>query len=518
MKKYLAFISIIFLWCFSLSAQNNNRHTILKEIQLRKYALEFLDQYAANTEYSYTEDSEMLKNMLLYPDSASIPNDVLPANALNNVLSYFEYDEMHYSFYDPRFQPSIKVRPYRIEVGQLDSIGYATYSIDLDKMIYARSKQNNYYLDTLDLHFELQLNWSDTTNKIISISLNEDHGKYLWIDANNEKDQALWVNGEPINYDSKGKYLYKDAFDGDTITLSTENDNFFALDPIIIDNKNIGADDENFSNTYFVKKKRKLFFIQSNTGISIGKESFSYSNVTQATVQLNYTGLHLGSDFGLQIIGSDNLRVALTGGIRQSNWFYNGNVEGDRFFYQNQLDIDSDVYEKILNIENYREFGRTTMTSLPIQMRFDMRISPDLEFFISGGMSFSVLGGVRTNNDAVYEVSGKYGPEYFNVVLKNLPEYGFDTYYGSSKKYKLTDGLNTVVGRVGAVYKFNDILYPHFSIGFTQSNSQFLGTSSDLIIEENSSGIISNNLNSVFSSPNQKYRAILISIGIKRYL
>jgi hypothetical protein len=518
MKKYLVLISIMLSWCFSLTAQDVNRRTIFKEIELRKYALEFLDEYAANTEYSFTEDSEILRNMLLYPDSAIIPNDILPANALFNVLSYSEYDEMHYSFYDPKFQPSIKVRPYRIEVGQLDSLGYATYSIDLDKMIYARSKQNNYYLDTIDLHFNLQFNWNDTTNKIISISLNKDQGKYLWIDANNEKDQALWINGDPINYDSKGRYLHKDAFDGDTIILTAENDNFYAIDPIVVDYKRIGADDENKSNTYFLKKKRKTFFIQSNPGISFGGESFNFSNETQASVQLNYTGLHVGSDIGLQVVGTKKLRVAIIGGIQQSIWFYNGKVEGDRFYYENQLDIDSDVYDKILDIENYREFGRKSITALPVQMRFDIQIAPPFELFISGGMSYSILGGIRTNYDAVYEVSGKYGPEYYNVVLQNLPEYGFDTYYGSSRNYKLTDGFNTVFGRIGAVYKLNDILYPHFSIGFSQSNSQFIGTSSNLVSEENNSGIISNNLNSVFSSPNQKFRAILLSIGIKRYL
>lgn len=121
------------------------------------------------------------------------------------------------------------------------------------------------------------------------------------------------------------------------------------------------------------------------------------------------------------------------------------------------VDVDNESYERMIHVTNYKETASILSLALPVLLRYDYYVIPELSLFVSAGTRGALAFNrpVQASFDGEYK--GQYGPEYFNVLIDH-GYYNFGTFPGqqlSENAPRKTGWHLDALARIGAQYFFS---------------------------------------------------------------
>lgn len=189
------------------------------------------------------------------------------------------------------------------------------------------------------------------------------------------------------------------------------------------------------------KPKQSGMFV----GLSFGPSHSQINNEgTSALSKLVNTGKN--SYFGSINIGYSFSRSFA---ISSSLGFASYNSESSIGNYQNKLksvDSESDQYELQVWATGVKEIQKVNVLNIPVSFILRIPISNKIGFFLQPGLSLIVPLNKTYSSSGIFTYKGYYSQ--YDILLENLPSYGFTSNKSTSEKGNLdliSMGFNTFV-------------------------------------------------------------------------
>lgn len=99
------------------------------------------------------------------------------------------------------------------------------------------------------------------------------------------------------------------------------------------------------------------------------------------------------------------------------------------------IDKDSETYEMRVTGSNIKEEVNLGFLFIPVNIIFRLPVNGKFGFFVQPGIDLTIPVGKSYINSGVFTYKGYY--EAYNVLLENLPDYGFPTNLSSSSDGKV---------------------------------------------------------------------------------
>lgn len=127
------------------------------------------------------------------------------------------------------------------------------------------------------------------------------------------------------------------------------------------------------------------------------------------------------------------------------------------------VDADGFDYERLVSAMDYEEKVENHCLAIPVSLRYDLFVLPDLSVFLAGGLD-NVFNISRHTDASFYSsYAGQYGEEFFNVVIDENGYYDFgrfpDNHIVVDKDVALRYNLYATA-KLGAQY----FILPMFSV------------------------------------------------------
>lgn len=262
---------------------------------------------------------------------------------------------------------------------------------------------------------------------------------------------------------------------------------------------------------------------------------FSLSDVQSQNIRsdkLKQNGMFFGAGIGeakTQIINtgaeytSDN-NFSFTGFFEAGYFFtkYFGLISGvsyssyktqfDIATYQNQfkaIDVENEYYEMRVTGSDIKETQQIEIVSLPVYLTLRYPINKSTGIYLQTGVSFTFPLNNSYESTGTFTYKG-YFPSY-NVVLENLPEYGFATnqYIESGGNLDLKTVSTSFVASAGLDYLISKRVQISFAAFFDRSISSI---SDNSLYDEFQLSTGSEQLNTIMGGSS---KTLLQSIGLK---
>lgn len=175
-----------------------------------------------------------------------------------------------------------------------------------------------------------------------------------------------------------------------------------------------------------------------NPGLYVGL-SFDLSQ-NQITNEGKYSGSDLKSDKKNSFGGSAEIGyfiskyIGLSTGIGYISYKTQQNLDT----YQNSfssIDLDNEPYERRVTGVNIKEIQKVDCLNLPFCLNIHLPLSEKFGFFIQPGVNMSFPLNKTYTSSGTFTYKGYYST--YNVVLENLPEFGFPSDHNTVANGKL---------------------------------------------------------------------------------
>jgi hypothetical protein len=496
MKKNV-FLLIVAVHYVCLATAQNPLESKLRFIRFR--ALLLVDEYTRNCALRDNYEVDYFNNV--FEIGATINNDILPANALNDSLSIEEYSLLlsHYHT-DP---VSVDVQAYRALIvkndlqDELPDLGFV--HVDAFKRILSTSKNGHRYCDTLDLRFTIAYDMRDTVFTIKKVSTNQIYGKYVVLGVTNKKEgkekiykeavQNIVLNRDTTMLNNKGEVFLKNIKDDKKYSIEMLSDVYFQTKQLEIVYHEIGSDNEIQSNLRTVHFRKKLLYVRPSLAFFPDNKPFTLNGDEAFSITKTSFGMSPGLDLGMDLFTAKSIpvKVSLLLGARYTSVNYTINSEKYLESYA-AFDSNGIAYIRVNELSDIEEKGNYSFIHLPISLRIDYRINKSWTAYAGGGYSYSLQRFLQYESAAKGNYSGNYGPEYFNIVLNENGVYDFgkfdltqDNTIKSMKQMgilKLDLGASFIISK--RLYLETGVSYWHGLNSFIEESEKFSGNFTEL--------------------------------------
>lgn len=523
MKKIILILGFIALSGNSAFAQ------VIHESKLRfiRYqALLLVDEYARNCGLRDNYEVDYFNSV--FGEGATMNNDVLPDNKLNDQITIEEYGNLLYKYhFDPIY---VEVRAYRaiVEEGELQDGGrdVGIVYVDAFKIIESTSKNGYAYNDTLNVRFTISYDITDTAFAITKVETNQRYGKYVVIGIANKKNgkkkvynsdlQKVLLNTDTITLSSRGEVFRKNVDGNQVIEIEPLSDEYFQSKRVEVEYDEIGADDEARSNYIPVYFRKKRFYIRPSISLFTDNNGFALDGDKNYSTEKSSFGASFGLDFGINLFSFNKRGVPLTASLLVGGKYtmIGYSITAPRFqqIYQ-AIDADGDPYTRKAIIGDIREEGDISLLQMPLTLRVDYTFNELWGVFIGIGYSYALQRNLNYIITAAGNYQGIYGPEYFNIILNENGVYNFGHFdLENQKDMTETNQMGFLKFDLGASHRINKRLYGEFGFGYWHGlNPMFTGT-------EHLSGDFSE-LNTTYQKAvDNGLRVLNFEVGLKCYL
>ena len=483
---------LIFLLCFTAIFGKSAFAQALNESKLRfiRYqALLLVDKYAQNCDLSDNYEVDYFNNV--FQQGTIINNDVLPDNNLNNQITIDEYSKLLYKYHiDPIYA---NVRAYSAIVeeseSQDDGSDIGVVFVSAFKQIESVSKNGYSYNDTLNIRFTIAYNITDTTFAITKVETNQSYGKYLVIGITNKKSgkkklyksdlQKVLVNTETVELSTKGEVFRKNLVGSQNIKIEPISQEYFQTKTLAFSSDEIGSDDEARSNYRAVYFRKKRFYLRPSVSTLTNLNSFAINGDKNYNTDVSILGTSYGLDVGLNLFPFKSIPLNLNFivGGKQTTIGYLVNLPLFEETYQD-IDSDGDSYIRKTTITDINEDGVISFLQIPFILRFDYTVNKLWGAFGGVGYSYAFQRNLSYASTATGNYQGTYGPEYFNIILKENGVYDFGQFdIGGQGEIIDTQPMDMLKLDLGTTLQINKRLYGEFGLSSWYGlNPLFVGT------------------------------------------
>jgi len=397
MKKITLLAAICLMFAASLQAHSI---TPIQLKQARMAVYQWIEEYLAcaylSDKYDRNDYSRLFAN-----SNVLVVNDYLPITNDEQVL-LSEYLEL-YSRPDVVYTPTIETHKESIRVKSESLLnGYYICVISIGKSIYFSDSANVYSYPSKDylLNTELQYDFSSSMMKCIGIHTSD----------------SLYVDG--VLHTDDGDNCYISLKDTTELVINKEKY------PIIVT--------KNIKHLPFDKK---MIHVRKDTlkhslhfGASIGSSIISHRMLNN---DFNNYSTHpaLSWDIHVGLYHQFLLKCNNRFGIEYSLLFRSNKYSFDGQYYTsyNTIDPDGGSYLRHINVDNYKEYLQLYSISIPISLRYDNFIHPNITIFGTLG----VFVAYDIAQSAVASAQSKYAGYYdwlYNITINQNGIYDFGAF------------------------------------------------------------------------------------------
>ena len=160
-----------------------------------------------------------------------------------------------------------------------------------------------------------------------------------------------------------------------------------------------------------------LFF-----GVSIGQSKSQILNSEIQSVPNIHSSKKNSMSASMEVGYFFSKHLGLTSGVIYNSYRGQSNLET----YQNQfntVDIENESYEMRVSGSDIEELQKVDIVGIPIYLNIRMPLNKTIGFYLQTGINFEFPLSKNYTSSGTFTYKG-YFPVY-NVVLENLPDYGF---------------------------------------------------------------------------------------------
>lgn len=369
--------------------------------QARMAVYDWVDSYLA---YSYLDNDYDVDNykMLFANDQVLVTNDYLPITD-NEQIFISEYVENFLdttAFY--KSKPLTREESIRV-ISETEEDGKYKCVLTVDKEIsfYGRDKTYQYPPKGYTLRIELQVDLDSFIVSCENISSSDDlHVEAILHDASNGSNTYIRLE--------------------DTISLLKE----IMDEPIIIVPKITSPTfDRKMIEVSRDTLKRNVHF-----GVFIGTSFFSHQLINNIFTSIkDRASFAWNVNIGLyrQFFLKNSHRLGLEYGLHlnQNKYSFNGKLIDS---YE-AIDDDDFDYIRMINSEDYNETLQLLSLSIPLSIRYDNFITPNITVFASVGAYVSATFAQSSKLSAIAQYSGNY-PTLFDITISENGFYDFGSH------------------------------------------------------------------------------------------
>lgn len=148
----------------------------------------------------------------------------------------------------------------------------------------------------------------------------------------------------------------------------------------------------------------------------LNKEIQSISNILSDEKISGFGSMEIGYFFSKYF--------GLTSGINYNT--YSSKLSVDSYLNQyNTVDSENESYEMRISGKNIAENQQVEILNIPLSINFRVPVNMNVGFFLQTGINLSLPMDNKFESSGIFTYKG-YFPAY-NVILENLPDYGFPT-------------------------------------------------------------------------------------------
>lgn len=515
---------ILFILLISSNVQGQD----LLESESRKIKTEvfkLIDAYKENCPLKDEDQKSKFPELFLNSMASLIPNDILPANKLNEIINVEEYLNLTENWpkvytLDP---PIVGIRVYRVKIEpSVSNSRSGKVYVDAMKNIYVYSGKYNRYEDTIDIRFEIQYDLKDETYLIESIKTNKTHkNKYVTIKIKNQNSDKNTYDPNLFNQIKINNIIYDLTFpDGSSLLKTFNAGDKVKVTPVsndFISSKVIEIPENEYDSERLLRFKRKNIYVgPSNTFFKQNKSidvlgDHSFNGV------LGITGSKSEFHVGLVLYRLSNtpwdIGIEVGYGITQIRYEL-----GLPEYIESHLtaDMDNHLYLRTTRILDINEQGDISFTQIPIGLKLNYRLDEITDGLIwFTGFKFSHVIDSKLNRTTTADVyhSGLYGPEFLNLNIFENDVYDFGYFSVDNSDIQSLVGLDQMIQySSGFQYQVTKRIFMEATCSYWSINDQFLNRSERL-----SSG--TSLVNSVFlKTQKTTLNGVNFEFGVKYYL
>ncbi|MFW5983031.1 MAG: hypothetical protein ACOCQ4_00905 [bacterium] len=420
-------------------------------------ALRVIDEYKWNCKVFKREDLYDFLDVFT-ADTAKIANDVLPDNRLNEQLTAEQYPiKLSGNFKELSYEADVDVRYLSPITFMNDTSGYLTAYVDK----FIKGKHVNYdnlYSDTLGYRFEIRFNGLRGNYRISEIKVERPHGKYGIVEASRKQlfgsnimsNEKLIINRDTFQTDTNGQIFLKDL--NNNLTIITVDENIYETEEVKIDQ--IGVKSENEQDKNLVKVDFKEPFLYWKTDVEYlaslpVKISDSDYDINITSNEINYNA---GFKIGAILASNQWSRYTFSAGISYSKYHYQLGLMHYQKSYD-ATDTDGDAYERIIDLDNFKETHSLQMLSFPLTLSGDIKIYKDFSLSAGGGVRYFL----PVNTSCQMKTQGQYSGYYedlYGITFSEKGVYDFGQYTLNEKNKSLNVKNDLIAWNVNLGVKY----------------------------------------------------------------
>jgi hypothetical protein len=187
--------------------------------------------------------------------------------------------------------------------------------------------------------------------------------------------------------------------------------------------------------------------------------------------------------------------------------------------YQNKFtttDTENETYERRIIGTDISETQNVSTISIPVCFNFNIPVTGKIAIFVQPGLNLSLPLGKNYKSSGIFTYKGYYTID--NVLLENLPDFGFPSNLNSSAEGKLEikSLVFSIISLVGIEYKIQEKIRVSLGASYNKTLSNISQYSSPDNFQLSSDA---NQINSLMGgSTKASASSIGLRIGVRYYL
>lgn len=376
MKRILIITITVLSFNHTTVAQSTN---LKSKEWIKLQCLKTLDKLQENSRVKDNIEIYRFKK-LFESDSVKIVNEVLPSNSTNREITVSEYLELMYKLEMGGTMNVFSMRPYNMEISEINSNGDAVVKVDLQKVMGLLSLKNIFYKDTLNISYILNYSAAKNEFTIKSASLNSEAGFFLVLreSENLQMDKnfegELNVNGTKQKI-SEGYILLRNLKSGEKVVIEPFSEDYLGNKELFISSKSMGENGTYKGEPVLLNFKPKGFFLWANTSIGNINDNIILSNEQgefEGSGSLDVIEFQLG--IGYRIFSANKWALDAKAGMGTQSVEGTYDLSNYESIYENDEDEDW-VYNHNTRVEDLSEFNEVSSLSYGAALQLHYKIN-----------------------------------------------------------------------------------------------------------------------------------------------
>lgn len=427
MKKHIIYCLVLLLPLTLIGQSPKARPEYEKKIE----CLLFLNKIKQLQPESSPQGKYNYRQLFSEPLEVQLAAEVLAANKVdqNQLLDDFYNDKERFAPYNGL--QITNIRPYHIELVKA-SVEESIFRVKVLKSINLLSADQNEFIDTLDLEYQLAYYNLDSTIKVISLQLNDPQGKYVTVEvpeklmSRKNFDQTLLVDRKRRKLFETGRLVIGGIDENSRVKIKVPSRDYIGKFELVLNPRDLTEEGKYRGQYYKLKVRPRNWHLNLGLALSSSANNFALKNNTlqsnaNSDIELQSLKVGFGSDFirlkGFRLGLDLNFIInQLTTESAISN--YSSNSES--------RDRDDDAYIRKVMLDNWQESNNISFQSLELGFHTEVRLFKAIswvsEFAYEQSLSIS---GTRKSS-AIIDIHGFY-QSYANITMINDPKYGYFT-------------------------------------------------------------------------------------------